>query len=1042
MMQSTLRFLLFTLGALLIAGAAHSVPLKVDISPGNGRKDVLTPDVQQWLVKDAESVFATFGDVKVTFRKAGDVGNGLAAVLWKGGLDYGVHLAIDGVTVKDGDKGGQIEMMLGGLSPGKHNVVTYHSGVSDADMSPFDVIVDGVVKLHGVCPSKRVTDEYDATTASFEVEAVAGKDVVIRFKPDGSGKIDNVIINGFEIDGVDPARRAIKPTPAHKYEHVAPDPVLTWTPAKSATSHQVYFGVDADAVANATPAAPEFKGARKDAKFATSGLNTFDTYYWRVDEFFAGDPSVSVKGEVWKFRVRHLAFPGAEGYGRFARGGRGGRVIEVTNLNDAGPGSLREACEAFGPRTVVFRVGGIIELKSKIIVRNPYVTVAGQTAPGDGICIKNYSFGCLGTHDVIVRHLRVRIGDETGETLDGMGLASCDQCIVDHCSISWTIDESFSSRGAKNITFQRNLIAEALNHAGHKKYVGTGRGHGFAASIGGGVGSFHHNLLAHNAGRNWSLAGGLDQSARLAGRLDIRNNVVFNWEHRTTDGGCRELNFVNNFYIPGPATRVFTLQKPDPGDPARGMRIYLVGNQIEGREKVNADNWSAAVMDPQWLPRVRSDAPLFEPYVTTQSVEDAYASVIEDAGATLPKRDAVDTRVVEDVKKRAARFSGATSKVPGIIDSQREASGWPVYKSAEPPADGDHDGMPDAWEKAHGLNPADASDGAKDAGDGFTHLENYLNVIGAKPAPDAAAAAANANEVGFTNRENELEVTIGGRVVATYVYRDADTARPFFKNVKTRSGIQVTRNRPVVAGKDPADHADMHPGLWLAFSDLNGKDFWRNNGARVEHERFAQPPSGGDVSGTFSVVNRYASPSGASVCRESATYSIVVRPNGYWIVWDSMLAPTGERLEFGSAEEMGLGVRVATPITVKTGGGRITNSGGGVNEKGTWGQAADWCDYAGMIGEKKVGVALFTRPADGQKIWFHSRDYGLMVANAFGPRAVAPECLIVRGGKALHLRFGAFVHESRQDIDLAAEWAAFRQDGVARNSRPEQILQK
>jgi hypothetical protein len=727
--MTRLKLFIAALCGLTPIASFAATPLRVDLSPDNGRKPALSPDWENWLFKDAPEISSTLGDLKVTFRPADKTGNGLTGGYWKGGEDFGVHMALDGVTVKDGDKGGQLEMIISGLPAGPHTLVTYHSSVQNSGLSPFDVIVDGAAKLKGVRPSQRVKDEYDATSAAFEVNATAGKDVVIRFKPDGSGKLDNVIVNGFEIDGVDPARRAVKPQPAHKDEHAAEKPVLTWTPAKGATAHNVYFGTDANAVANATPASPEFVGKLSQPKFTPKETNHYDTYYWRVDELASGDPSNATKGEVWRFRVRHLAFPGAEGYGRFARGGRGGRVIEVTNLNDAGPGSFREAVDAEGPRTVVFRVGGTIELKSKVIIRNPYITVAGQTAPGDGICIKNYSFGCLGSHDVIIRYIRVRIGDETGETLDGMGLASTDHSIVDHCSISWTIDESFSSRGAKNITFQRNIIAEALNHAHHKKYEGTGKGHGFAASIGGNIGSFHHNLLAHNAGRNWSLAGGLDQSQQLAGRLDIRNNVVYNWEHRTTDGGCRELNFVNNFYIPGPASRVFTLQKPDPSDPERGMRIYLAGNQIEGKPQVNKDNWSAAVMGQEWYAKVRSDKPLFEPFVKTQSVEDAYASVIADVGANLPKQDPVDARIIQDVKKRQARFQGAISKVPGIIDSQKDSGGWPKYESGPAPADGDHDGIPDAWEKQRGLNPADPADAAKDGGNGFTNLELYLNGI-------------------------------------------------------------------------------------------------------------------------------------------------------------------------------------------------------------------------------------------------------------------------------------------------------------------------
>ena len=264
---------------------------------------------------------------------------------------------------------------------------------------------------------------------------------------------------------------------------------------------------------------------------------TFATYYWRVDEVHADAPDDVTKGDVWRFRVRHLAFPGAEGYGRFARGGRGGRVIKVTNLNDSGPGSLRAAVEAEGPRTVVFDVSRPDHLQNR--TGHPQ-SVPHHRRPDRArqrhLHLATTTSACCGTHDVIVRYIRVRPGDIAGLTLDGMGMASTDHSIIDHCSISWTHDEAFSSRGAKNITLQRTLISEALNIAGHKKYE-KGKQHGYAASIGGDIGSFHHNLLAHCAGRNWSLAGGLDKAGRHTGRLDIRNNVVYNWGHRTTDGG-------------------------------------------------------------------------------------------------------------------------------------------------------------------------------------------------------------------------------------------------------------------------------------------------------------------------------------------------------------------------------------------------------------------------------------------------------------------------------------------------------------------------
>jgi hypothetical protein len=300
-----------------------------------------------------------------------------------------------------------------------------------------------------------------------------------------------------------------------------------------------------------------------------------------------------------------------------------------------------------------------------------------------------------------------------------------------------------------------------------------------------------------------------------------------------------------------------------------------------------------------------------------------------------------------------------------------------------------------------------------------------LSAVAAEPARDDAGAA----EVGFAARAGEIDVMLGGRAVATYVFDDAKTMRPFFKDVKTPSGVQVTRNRPPVAGKDAVDHPDMHPGLWLAFGDVSGNDFWRNKGPRVEHERFSEPPRGGAGRGTFEVVNRYVA-GGSTLCRETTRYTVLVRPSGYLILWDSTFAPAGEAaVEFGSQEEMGLGVRVATPIAVKGGGGTITNSLGGVNEKGTWGQAAEWCDYSGIVDGRRVGVALMTDPAGESKPWFHSRDYGLLVANPSGPRANAPARIRVRPDTPHRLRFGVLVHESPQQPGaeniMATEYQSF-----------------
>jgi len=299
-------------------------------------------------------------------------------------------------------------------------------------------------------------------------------------------------------------------------------------------------------------------------------------------------------------------------------------------------------------------------------------------------------------------------------------------------------------------------------------------------------------------------------------------------------------------------------------------------------------------------------------------------------------------------------------------------------------------------------------------------------VLATALALSAGAALAQKGDVKFAAEPGRVQVSIGNQVIATYVYQDNKTLRPFFEHLKTPSGIQVTRNRPPVAGKDPVDHPDMHPGLWLAFGELSDHDFWRNKGPRVVHERFAAEPAGRGDRGSFAVVNRYEVDD-KPICRETATYTVIARPNGLLILWDSTFKAEGDGQWFGSQEEMGLGVRVATPITVKGGNGRIQNSAGAVNEKGTWGKAADWCDYSGVIDRKRVGVTLMSDPAIGpaRKPWFHSRDYGVVVANSFGPRAGAPDKLPLQADKPLRMRFAVFVHESPEDapIDLAKEYS-------------------
>lgn len=296
----------------------------------------------------------------------------------------------------------------------------------------------------------------------------------------------------------------------------------------------------------------------------------------------------------------------------------------------------------------------------------------------------------------------------------------------------------------------------------------------------------------------------------------------------------------------------------------------------------------------------------------------------------------------------------------------------------------------------------------------------FVMLVASLPAVAADSSAA----VALRPNGGAYDVTLDGKPVATFVPAgDQATHRPYFKQLRTPSGVQVTRNHPP-SGDDPADHATMHPGLWLAFADLGGHDFWRNKGPRVVADKPTEVESG------FEVVNRYVDGE-LELAREQARYTFHPRPAGYVLTCDSTITPQVDGLYFGDVEEMGLGVRVATPLTVKHGKGSILNSAGGENEKGTWGKPADWCAYSGLVdGGKRVGVAVMAHPANPTKTWFHSRDYGLLVANSFGPRAGAPAKLPAPKGQPVHYRFGVLVYEGKPGaVEPSREFAAFAAAG-------------
>lgn len=456
------------------------------------------------------------------------------------------------------------------------------------------------------------------------------------------------------------------------------------------------------------------------------------------------------------------AFPGAEGGGMYSFGGRGGRVYVVTNLNDSGQGSFREALEAGGPRIVVFNVAGIIKLKEKIRIRAPYITIDGGSAPGDGVCIAGDTVE-LESHDIVIRNMRFRRGENwVGNRNDSCGGNPIGNIMIDHVSASWGLDENMSmyrhmymppdgTRELKlptvNITIQNSIFSECLNTFNHS----------FGSTIGGYNSTFHHNLWANNAGRNPSVGMIFD--------FTFVNNVLFNWRHRTVDGGDHRsfYTIVNNYLKPGPATPLddsisYRLLKPE----ARRSRppvddygqAYVAGNVVENNETVTSDNWKGGVQiesmaeESDILPNIRADKPYPHAYITIQPAAEAYELVLANSGATRPRRDAVDERVIEMVRSgRPTTKTGAdlvaelksvgygdsvisniTEMIAkGIITDIDQVGGYPEYKG-KPYVDSDGDGMPNEWEEKYGLNPFHSLDSSGDLnGDGYTNIEEFLN---------------------------------------------------------------------------------------------------------------------------------------------------------------------------------------------------------------------------------------------------------------------------------------------------------------------------
>jgi len=718
----------------------------------------------------------TFNGITFTFRRVGPTGTALRPDRYAAGLTtvgWNAKLVSDGIQVEpphitnvvgSGQSPARIELTISNLSAGTHTLLAWHNtwqNPSPFTFSPLNIYLNGTQIITNLPVSNRVTNNADAAYSyvSFVSDGINNTVIAYEASTDFNVTDANPCIDGFELDTPNFKFKANKPFPANGDEHVDADAtkniMLSWTKAAIAVSNRVYFGTSSNAVYTATPAAPEFKGNQIATNLLVTNLSSLLTYWWRVDQVDTNN--VVTKGDLWTFRTRHLAFPGAEGYGRFARGGRGGVVIEVTNLNNSGPGSLRDALTGnYGPRTVVFAVSGLITLDSDLIIsgNTPYITLAGQTAPGKGICTRKYQLGMSGGRDVIIRHVRSRPGNISGTTLNGTGMSGSDHCIMDHISVSWGIDEELSTRTSKNVTFQRSLISEALNIAGHQNYP-AGTRHGYAATVGGDIASLHHNLLAHNEGRNWSLGGGLDANGNYAGRLDIFNNVVYNWGGRTTDGGAHQVNFVNNYYKAGAASTQSRALNAQYGGFPGTQQYYFEGNVMTPGGAIGAgfgtnnqaagkttSTESGGTLPENSTPPYSAwvNAPFFPSYATIHQVTNAYKLVLSDVGCNQPQIDDHDVRVIRETIDGTYTYTGQGpyGGSPGLPNSQDDVGGWENYGTATRPTDWDtdHDGLPNWWEQIKGLNPNSSPGNFSDSngdpdGDEYTNLEDYLNWLAA-----------------------------------------------------------------------------------------------------------------------------------------------------------------------------------------------------------------------------------------------------------------------------------------------------------------------
>lgn len=433
-----------------------------------------------------------------------------------------------------------------------------------------------------------------------------------------------------------------------------------------------------------------------------------------------------------------------QGGGAAATGGKGGLVYIVNTLEDTIDvqsglplsGTLRYAVEQSGARMVLFRVAGTIHLQKELDIRHGDLTIAGQSAPGDGICIAGYPVCVKGANNVIIRFLRFRMGDEAKVEGDALSVYDARNVVIDHCSFSWSTDECVSCYGNTDFTLQYCFITESLRNSVH----GKGK-HGYGGIWGGTNATFHHNLLAHHDSRNPRF----DHyyvNQTCFGPIDYVNNVVYNWGGNSTYGGegvkqARQINMVNNYYKPGPATSkkerlldpTVSCENCSPYGTVVPGKFFLQGNYMYGSEKVTADNWQGSTVQTDAVKAAARWTEGLTLLSREESAEQAFETVLAKAGCSL-RRDVIDTRIAEEVRTGKATCKGSNGSTGGLIDTQADAGGWPALQTGEAQKDTDRDGIPDAWEEAHGLNPLSNADGKTETlVSGYSNLDVYLNDI-------------------------------------------------------------------------------------------------------------------------------------------------------------------------------------------------------------------------------------------------------------------------------------------------------------------------